>query len=205
MIKNVVFDIGNVLIAFSWREVMLSCGIKEEDIETIANATVRSPYWNELDRGVLTDDEILEKFVAGAPGLEDETRRFFAKVTDSMPPFDYSKGWLHSVKERGYNVYILSNFSNYNFNTCRPSYTFLEEADGMIISYQHHVVKPEPRIYEILLETYSLDPRECVFIDDRADNIAAAQAFGMSGIVFKSYDDASEKLDALLKADGAHG
>lgn len=205
MIKNVVFDIGNVLIDFSWRDVMVACGIKDENIETIANATVRSPYWNELDRGILTDEEILEKFVAGTPGLEDETKRFFAKVTDSMPPFDYSKGWLHSVKERGYNVYILSNFSDYNFNTCRPSYTFLEEADGMIISYQHHVVKPEPRIYEILLETYSLTPEECVFIDDREDNIAAAVELGFSGIVFKSYDDASKKLDELLKKEGACG
>ena len=205
MIKNVVFDIGNVLIAFSWRDVMLDVGIKPEDTDVIANATVRSRFWNELDRGIMTEDEILGEFVAGAPGHEDEVRRFFARVTESMPPFDYSKGWLHSVKERGYNVYILSNFSNYNFNTCKPTYTFLEEADGAIISYRYHVVKPERRIYEILLETYSLDPKECVFIDDREDNIAAAVELGFNGIVFKSFKDASEKLDALLKKEGAHG
>lgn len=205
MIKNVVFDIGNVLIAFSWREVMLDVGIKPEDTETIADATVRSKYWSELDRGIMTDEQIVDGFISGAPQFEKEIRRFFAHVTESMPPFDYSKGWLHSVKERGYNVYILSNFSNNNFNACKPSYTFLEEADGMIISYQHKTIKPERKIYEILLETYSLDPRECVFIDDRDDNIAAAVELGFSGIVFKSYEDASAKLDTLLKKDGAHG
>ena len=205
MIKNVVFDIGNVLIAFSWREVMLEVGIKYEDTERIADATVRSKYWSELDRGIMTDEQIVEGFISGAPEFADEIKRFFAHVTESMPPFDYSKEWLHSVKERGYNVYILSNFSNYNFNTCKPTYTFLEEADGMIISYQHKTIKPERRIYEILLETYSLDPRECVFIDDREDNIAAAVELGFNGIVFKSYEDASAKLDALLKKEGAHG
>lgn len=205
MIKNVVFDIGNVLIAFSWRDVMKDVGIKEEDMDIIADATVRSKYWSELDRGIMTDEQIVDGFISGAPGHADDIKRFFARVTDSMPPFDYSKGWLHSVKERGYNVYILSNFSDHNFNTCRPSYTFLEEADGEIISYRHKVIKPERRIYEILLETYSLDPRECVFIDDREDNIAAAVELGFSGIVFKSFDDASAKLDALLKKEGAHG
>ena len=205
MIKNVVFDIGNVLIAFSWRDVMKDVGIKDEDMDVIANATVRSPYWNELDRGIMTEDEVLQKFIEGAPDHEDDVKRFFARVTDSMPPFDYSKGWLHGVKERGYGVYILSNFSNYNFNTCKPSYTFLEEADGMIISYQHKVVKPERKIYEILLKTYSLDPRECVFIDDREDNIAAAVALGFHGIVFKSYEDANDKLNELLKNEGVFG
>ena len=205
MIKNVIFDIGHVLIDFSWRDCMIKCGIKEEDMEKIAMATVKSPYWSELDRGVMTDDEILSKFIENAPEFEKEIRVFFKEVTWSMPPFDYSKGWLHSVKERGYNVYILSNFSDYNFNTLKPGYTFLEEADGMVVSYEVKFVKPEREIYEILLDKYSLKADECVFIDDREDNIEAARALGFYGIVFKSFDDANEKLDLLLKKEGAHG
>ena len=67
MIKNVVFDIGMVLISFSWRECLRECGVREEDFETIAEATVKSPYWNELDRGVMSDEEILDKFIENAP------------------------------------------------------------------------------------------------------------------------------------------
>lgn len=205
MIKNVVFDIGMVLIDFSWRDTMRDCGIEEEKIERIADATVRSSNWNELDRGVLPESEILEKFVESDPELEADIRKFFSRVTDSMPPFDYSKGWLSSLRKRGYKVYLLSNFSNYNFNVNIPRYTFLEETDGKIISYLYKCVKPERKIYEILLSTYNLDPTECVFIDDRADNIEAAKALGFHGIVFKGYDDASAKLNELLKKEGVNG
>ena len=205
MIKNVVFDIGMVLIDFSWRECMRDCGIKEEDVMRVAQATVLSPYWNELDRGLLSEDEIVKNFVSLAPDLEDEIKRFFSIVTVSMPPFDYSEGWLRSVKERGYGVYILSNFSNHNFNVNLPRYTFLKHADGMIISYRYKTVKPERKIYECLLSEYGLDPEECVFIDDREDNIAAAKELGFSGIVFKSFEDASKKLDALLSEHGVCG
>lgn len=205
MIKNVVFDIGNVLIDFSWRNTMRDCGIKEENLERIAKATVMSPNWNELDRGVLSEDEILEKFVESDPEFEDDIRRFFARVTESMPPFDYSENWLGSLRRRGYKVYLLSNFSNYNFNVNVPRYTFLKETDGKIISYLYKCVKPERKIYEILLDKYSLKADECVFIDDREDNIEAAKALGFNGIVFKSYEDASKKLNELLKKEGAHG
>ncbi|MBO4428339.1 MAG: HAD family phosphatase [Clostridia bacterium] len=205
MIKNVVFDIGNVLVSFSWRECMRDCGVKEEHIERVANATVRSPYWNELDRGEKSEDEILEQFVKNDPELEDEIRVFFAHVTDSMPPFDYSKKWLASLRQRGYKVYLLSNFSNYNFNVNVPRYTFLSETDGKIISYIYKTVKPERKIYEILLDKYALNAEECVFIDDRDDNIAAAKALGFNGIVFESYEDANEKLQALLKEKGVFG
>lgn len=205
MIKNVVFDIGNVLVSFSWRDVMNECGVKEEHIERVANATVRSPYWNELDRGLLPENEILEQFVKNDPELEDEIRVFFAHVTDSMPPFDYSEKWLASLRKRGYKVYLLSNFSDYNFNVNVPRYTFLNETDGKVISYIYKTVKPERKIYKTLLDKYSLKAEECVFIDDRDDNIAAAKELGFEGIVFKSYEDANEKLQALLKEKGVFG
>lgn len=205
MIKNVVFDIGMVLIGFSWRECMRDCGIDEKYFDRIGRATVLSPNWNELDRGVLDENEILERFVKSDRELEDDIRKFFAHVTDSMPPFDYSEGWLRSVRERGYKVYILSNFSNYNFNVNVPRYTFLKETDGKIISYVYKCIKPEKEIYLHLLNEYGLNAEECVFIDDRDDNIAAAEALGFHGIVFKSYEDANKKLNELLAKEGAFG
>jgi len=205
MIKNIVFDIGNVLIAFSWRDCMRECGIKEEYLERIANATVRSQNWNELDRGVLSDDEILEKFVESDPECGDMIRTFFERVTYSMPPYDYSEKWLATLRRRGYKVYLLSNFSDHNFNVNVPQYTFLNETDGKVISYIYKCIKPEREIYDILLNKYSLSAEECVFIDDRADNIEAAISCGMNGIVFTSYDDANEKLNALLKEKGVFG
>ena len=205
MIKNIVFDLGHVLIQFPWRECMKKAGIKEEDIERVASATVNSPYWGENDRGVIRDDELLEKFISLAPDKAKEITDFVNTITEFMGPFDYSYSWLKSLKDRGYNIYILSNFSDTNFNKLKPSYTFLELADGMVISYLYKCVKPEREIYDLLLNKYSLTAEECVFIDDREDNIEAALSRGMYGIVFKSYDDANGKLQTLLSEKGIFG
>lgn len=205
MIKNVVFDLGFVLISFDWREIMTRVGITEDEMEEIATATVRSEYWGELDRGILTDEEILNGFISIAPQHKEKITKFFAAVPHNMPPYSYSNEWVASVKERGYNLYVLSNFSENNFKFCEPKYTFLDKFDGKIISYRYKCIKPEKEIYQILFDSFDLNPEECVFIDDREDNIEAAINQGMNGIVFRSYDQASSDLDKLLKEKGIHG
>ena len=85
MIKNVVFDLGFVLISFDWREIMTNVGITEDEMEEIATATVRSEYWGELDRGVLTDEEILNGFISLAPQHKEKITKFFAAVPHNMP------------------------------------------------------------------------------------------------------------------------
>lgn len=205
MIKNVVFDIGLVLISFEWRELMKDCGIKDEEIDRMAEATVNSKYWYELDRGILSEEEIVEGFISIAPEFEDKIRLFFSRVPDILNPYDYSDGWLESVKARGYKIYFLSNFSNRAFNKCKSKYSFLRHGDGAIISYLHKCVKPEKAIYDTLTSTYGLLAEECVFIDDNEANIKAADSFGFNTIRFFGYDDASKKLDNMLKERGICG
>lgn len=205
MIKNVVFDLGFVLISFDWREIMTRAGIPAEEQDEVARATVHSEYWGELDRGVLSDEEILNGFISIAPEHKENITKFFAEVPHSMPPYPYSDNWVKSVKERGYNIYVLSNFSENNFKYCEPKYTFLDKVDGKIISYRYKCIKPEKEIYHILFDSFNLNPEECVFIDDREDNIEGAINEGMNGIVFRSYEQASNDLDKLLKEKGIHG
>lgn len=198
MIKNIVFDIGNVLAGFVWEEFFESFGYGKEINERIANATVKSSLWNETDRGELTDEEILAGFIANDPELEKELRRIFENMSAIICCYDHAIPWIKELKERGYGVYYISNFSRKAHAECRAALDFLPEMDGGIFSYQERLIKPAPEIYRLLFTRYHLDPRECVFIDDTQVNVDAAVKEKMAGITFHSLEQAKKELEELL-------
>lgn len=198
MIKNVVFDIGNVLAGFVWEEFYHSFGYSEEIFEKLADATVRSPFWNEMDRGKLTDDELLEGFIKKDPSVEKEIREVFQNVKGMVRRYDYAVPWIRELKERGFHVYVISNFAHKAHMDCMEALDFLNETDGGILSYQVKLIKPAPEIYRLLCSKYNLKAEECVFIDDLQKNVEAARKEGMQGITFQSLKQAREELEALF-------
>ena len=200
MIKNIVFDIGNVLAHFRWQELLNDLGMTGEVFEGVANATVRySSMWNEFDRGVLEDEVIIKGCINRGPQYEKEIRLLFANVKDIVREYPYAKPWITELKERGFRVYLLSNYGKTSFEQGSKGFSFLPLVDGAVISYEVKHIKPEPEIYTALFEKYGLKPEECVFFDDREENIEAAGKLGMHGIVFTSKEEAEQKLDELLK------
>ncbi len=199
MIKTVIFDIGNVLTDFSWREFYREKGLAGENFERVAKATVESSYWRELDRGVMTYDEVMEKFVSLDKEMEDEIRRVLADTHGIVTGRGYAIPWVFELKKRGLQVYVLSNFSEKILKECREALEFLDYTDGGILSYKDHLLKPEPEIYQLLLKRYGLNAKECVFIDDLQENIDAAKEQGIYGIVFRSYEQAVAELNKILE------
>jgi epoxide hydrolase-like predicted phosphatase len=196
-IDTVVFDIGNVLVNFSWREKLEKLGFEDGMIERIAKATVDSSDWVELDRGVLTTEEIIDLFVENDPEIEAEIRRAFADFTDIVTKREETIPWIRSLKAAGYKVLVLSNFSKVAVEGCADAMKFLEEVDGGILSYRDKVVKPDEAIYKLLMERYDLVPEKTVFIDDTPVNIETARRLGWKGIVFKSREQVIEDLTKL--------
>jgi putative hydrolase of the HAD superfamily len=202
MIRNIIFDIGNVLASFRWKDLFKDLGFTGEKFDRIAAATVLHPtMWNEFDRSLMSDEEIITKCIERAPEYEQEIRLIFNKTELLVEEYTYSYGWIKSLKEKGYNVYLLSNYGRTSFEAARDHgrLSFLPMVDGGVISYEVQIVKPEPGIYKALLDKYNLKAEECIFLDDRADNIAAAEALGFHGIVVESYEQATEELEKLLK------
>ena len=202
MIKNIIFDIGNVLASFRWKDLFKDLGFTGEKFERIAAATVQHPtMWNEFDRSLMSDEEIIAKCIERAPEYEQEIRLLFGKTELLVEEYSYSEEWIKSLKEQGYRVYLLSNYGKTAFEAARDHgrLSFLPLVDGGVISYEVKIVKPEPGIYEALLNKYYLKAEECVFLDDRADNIAAAEQLGFHGIVVESYEQVIKKLDEMLK------
>ena len=201
MIQNIIFDIGNVLASFRWKDLFKELGFTGDKFDRIAAATVQHPtMWNEFDRSLMPDEEIIAKCIERAPEYEQEIRLLFSKTELLVEEYTYSYDWIKSLKEQGYSVYLLSNYGKTSFEAARDHgrLSFLPLVDGGVISYEVKIVKPEPGIYEALLAKYRLKAEESVFLDDRADNITAAEQLGFHGIVVESYKQAAEALNQIL-------
>ena len=194
MIKNIIFDIGNVLMPFGYRPFFESFGYDEETVERLCKATAQSPDWNELDRGVLSYEEVLRRFIKNDPQLEKIIYKVFADLQGILGVYDYTESWIKQLKEAGYGVYYLSNFFQKADEDCKDLMGFLELMDGGILSYKDKLTKPYRRIYELLLERYGLNPEECVFLDDTGKNIDGARAVGIHGILFLDREQAVGEL-----------
>ncbi len=200
MIKNIVFDIGGVLADFRWKGLMEDLGFSKEVIEALKQGMVLSPLWNELDRGVFEAEAVVKMMQENNPGYEQEIYDFFMNIEDVVKQFDYTEAFIKELKNKGYQIYILSNYPEYTFTVHEKNeYTFFPYVDGKIISGFVKMVKPDKNIYECLFHTYNLNPEECVFLDDKPENISTAVELGMKGIVFSTYQQAREELDKLIE------
>ena len=110
-----------------------------------------------------------------------------------MKPMEGAKDFCDKAKEKGYKLYVLSNASK-KFYKYFPRLVELDYFDGSVVSCDVHMIKPQPEIYQYLLEKYGLNPKECLFIDDREENVAGAKAVGMQGYLFRNdYPAIAEK------------
>ncbi len=201
MIKNIIFDIGNVLADFRWKEFLIEKGFDESIAQRIGDATVNTPTWAELDRGVWSFEQLMEGFIANDPEIAGQIRDGFADMSGMVTIKDYACKWIQELKARGFQVYYLSNFSRKVEVECADSLAFIPLMDGGILSYREQLVKPDAAIYLLLLERYGLKPRECIFLDDTGVNIEAANALGIHGIVFESKEQAMRDMEQIISGN----
>lgn len=197
MIKTVIFDIGNVLADFSWEPFFRSFGFSEEIFQKLVLATVKSPEWNELDRGAWTTEQIIDAFIRNAPEIEPQIRQVFKDVNAMVTKRDYAVTWVKHLKKAGYQVLYLSNFGELTHAQCQDALEFLPYTDGGIMSYEVKLIKPDPAIYLALIAKYALNPAECVFVDDLLINVEAAKALGFQIVQATDHKAALEGLAAL--------
>ncbi len=202
MIRNVIFDIGQVLVDFRWRGYMLDLGIPEKTADLLGERTINAPIWGELDLGARPEEDIIADMISIVPGHEEEFRRFLDNPVDVVRPFPKTRERMLKLKEAGYGIYLLSNYPKSMFELhAEKSFNFMDIIDGKIVSSFEKLVKPQPEIYELLLSRYNLKREECVFLDDRVVNVEAARALGISAIHVKTQDEAMEELGELLHVD----
>lgn len=199
MINTIIFDIGMVLVDFCWRQMLHDFGLEGDAFETVANATVRHPAWEEFDKGIMTTEEVIDTFAESAPEYRKYIEQIFEDPTKMIAQYDYAKPWIKELKERGYKVYILSNWSKPTYEACLDNeLDFLPLVDGAVFSFQEHLIKPDKRIFETICSRYGIHPAEAVFLDDNDRNVISSREFGLNTIHFKSYTQGRAELEELL-------
>lgn len=195
MIRNIVFDMGNVLIYWRPEAFIERMGVPEEDRPQLLSEVFGRVEWFQLDGGLIS----FEDAAAAMRGRLPE--RLHAAVRELV--FDWWKrplfpvegmaDLIREIKALGYGIYLLSNASvdlpKY-FDRIPGSECF----DGRIVSAEWKLLKPQPEIYRVLFREYGLNPEECFFVDDLKANIEAAALMGMSGTVFCGADELRQDL-----------
>lgn len=200
MIKNVIFDVGYVLVDFCWRELMEDLGIAKDLQEVFEKTVFGSHWWGELDRGAIEEEKVLKMLREDNKEHLEEFDLIWSNRDKLVKPYDYAVGMIEALKAKGLKVYLLSNYPKELFTMHMECgrFPFIDKVDGKVVSGFVQLVKPDREIYEYLLKKYDLKAEECVFIDDRQENVEAAKEIGINGIWFWNYEQMIGELEKII-------
>ena len=201
MIKNIVFDLGNVLLSFVPSEYLIKKNYPDNIRNTILRDIFQSTEWKMLDNGDITVPEAIESIAAKSSLKREEIALVFNFRRDIMFPLDDNAKLLPVLRKQGYKLYYLSNFPLDVFQEIKNDFYFFRHFDGGIISAEVRLSKPDIRFYEYLIGKYSLNPSESLFIDDVEENVRAAEKAGMKAM----FTDGSLNIAEQLKKKLAGG
>lgn len=197
MIKNIIFDMGNVLLDYNPDVILDQVCDTQEEKQIIKKELFAGPEWAMGDRGDITNAERFGLVKKRVPEkLHEKLRKCVENWDMCMLPVKGAGEFMAYVKEKGYGLYVLSNAA-IEFFQYFPRQIDMDFFDGIVVSAEVHMLKPEIEIYRYLLESHHLKPQECLFIDDREDNVKGAEKAGLKGFVFKEdFDKVKEELES---------
>lgn len=196
-IKNVVFDIGNVVVRWSPVEIVrLTFGDMESSEEKV-RFIFQSSTWRDLNKGHLTEDEAKAQYQDLYGFTELECDRLFYYVKQTQILIYDSVNLITRCKNAGYRVFALTDNVHEIIAYLKETYTFWALFEGAVVSAELGMLKPQTEIYQSLLTQYDLEASETVFIDDMPPNIKGAESVGITGVRFESSYQCELALTAL--------
>jgi 2-haloacid dehalogenase len=193
-IETVVFDLGNVLIGWDPRRLYRQLIQDEAQMEWFLREVCSSEWNEEQDRGRpwAEGTALLRARFPEHAALIDAYHLRWPETL--LGPIEGSVDLLAQLKARGVRLLALTNWSQETFPIARQLYPFLQWFEGIVVSGEERLVKPDPRIYQRLLQRYAVDPARTLYVDDSQRNVAAAQALGMHGWWFRDPDGLRQRL-----------
>ncbi|NCC08023.1 MAG: HAD family phosphatase [Clostridia bacterium] len=195
MFKNIIFDLGGVVVDYAPKVFLVDHFMNEKLENTLFDITFGSEEWKQLDAGLITREES-EKIMrekAAAIGRKYEVDVILNDWMDMLHTKDDTVHLMRRLKKNGYRIFYLSNIPR-DVLKMLSARSFFKLFDGGIASCQIKLNKPDPRAFGVLLKYYKLDPAECIFTDDNTDNVAAASALGMNAVHFKTSKQLAQSL-----------
>ncbi len=197
-IDTVVFDLGNVLI--DWNPRYLFRKLYGKDVEKMEHflTEVCTSEWNECQDAGRPWHEGVAEAIARHPDHEEMIRAYHERWEETLgDPIKESVALLDEVRRAGLRILALTNWSHETFPVALQRFEFLHWFEGILVSGQEKLIKPDPAIFRLLISRYQVDPRRAVFIDDNHRNIVGAQQVGLRALHFKSADQARRDLREL--------
>lgn len=197
MLRNIVFDLGNVLLDYLPEEHLKARRVAPEHIPSLMEGIFRSEEWVRLDLGTLTEAEAVERWVGRLDCPEALVRDVVDHWREMLTPIEDTVGILERLKKSEYGLCFLSNFHEAAFETVSARHGFFRLFDGGVVSCRVQRVKPDAEIFRHLVESCGIQPEESVFIDDVEANVEGAERCGFQGIRFTSPQNLLESLRGL--------
>ena len=178
MLKNLVFDFGNVLVVFKPEEHLREYTQNDEEAMALRNLIWESKPWKDADIGLCGRQETFERLCEMYPEKTELFRKILFECSEWLTIPDEVKAVLRKLQAVGYNLYYISNTNPMDYETMMKNHAILHELKGGLASYQEKMLKPDPAIYQLLLDRYQLNADECLFVDDMPVNTEAAEKVG---------------------------
>lgn len=198
MIKNFIFDFGNVLLGWNEQKIVENFTSDKEEQTKLLEIIFKSKEWFMLDEGIIDYSTAIEIFKNKMPdSLKVKVENIMTSWYTFMPINEQIVELIKRLKKNEYGIYALSN-------THIPVYEYVKKQevgkyfDGFIISAIEHEMKPNKEIYNRLFKKFNLVPEECFFIDDSKANIQTGKELGMQGYVFDNIDELNKELNKIL-------
>jgi putative hydrolase of the HAD superfamily len=194
---NVVFDIGGVVLAWHPTQVIAQEFDDPAMHDRIRAATSAHPEWQELDRGTMDLDEAVARGARRSGLTVPEMAQLIERLTESLTPISGALDLVRAVKASGNRIFVLSNMPSRAVEHIEQQFSFWDLFDGIVFSSRVHMVKPESQIYQHLLDTYHLVPKDTIFIDDTDINLEAARKLGIGAVKFENPQQCTAELRKL--------
>lgn len=195
MIKNIVFDMGNVLLAYAPEEYIKTVTKDEAAAHAVLKELFCSEEWGMLDAGTITEEEAVARVTARIPQYAETVQQAMDGWHSDLTPIPGMPELVAQLKKKGYGIYLLSNTSM-RFFRFQEQVEMFHSFDGFIASAKEKMVKPDKKIYELLCCRYGLNASECLFVDDMQANIDGAVRAGLHGHLFRGAKELSDYFSA---------
>jgi putative hydrolase of the HAD superfamily len=196
-IKNIVFDVGNVLVKWDPKPVVLNVFPKVEDPEHLIQRLVKSEVWFDLNKGKISEKEAIQRYKQELNLDHTQLEHLMHEIKESLIPVEGSFELVEKLSKANHPLYIITDNTHEIVAYLRKRYNFWQHFQGVVNSAELGILKPSPLIYRHLLETYKLVPEETIFFDDLQTNVDGALAVNMKSIQFLNSTKCIEELRNL--------
>lgn len=194
-IKNIIFDIGNVLVRWAPLEII---GLVFPEVNATDFYQRMRPIWIDLNLGKFTEEMAIDKCVASMSLPRDQFKELMHQLTWHQKPLEGSIALLQKLQGSGFNLFAITDNVREIMEYHREFSEFPRYFKDIIVSAEIGVLKPDSRIYKNLIDKHQLQPSECVFIDDMMANVEGAIAVGMHAFQFTDMQSCEHQLESII-------